>query len=1218
MNSIKKTTALVTLALALIVALAGTALAAAGTEIDMTIADNQVAYNDAIFIQGPIDVNSAGTGVIDPFLSVGGGGNQAITKGYNTVDASAEFDTITGGDRTRPLLLSGIPEVEIGGEFYREFKLDINKAVGGNEFMALNELKLFLTDDPAITGYDYAGGTEFGANATKVWDLGDAVVLMDYSLESGSGQSDVSFFVKSSVFSTAEDCSYGASECTTYLVMWNEYGNYSDSALYPSRTWEDNDGFEEWGIVLRPVVEAEKTAAGSYDRTITWELTKSVSPEAHSGFIGDSFQSTWEVVATKSVDEGNYAASGTITIYNPTGCGDETCPVPEDVPAEILSVDDVIDQAGLETNASVDCGVTFPYTLGGEETLECTYTASPPNADDGLNTATITVAVPEKIGGGTDTYEAFADLAFTMNVIGDESVTVDDDRDTEGQFPANISDSTTFDYDETFYCSTDQGDYTDGVDSDNYPNTATATGDNTNLSDDADVDVTCYIWDVSKTANGSYQDQYKWDITKTVDPESQSGFAGDTLEWEWSITWSSSFDKEINHSVSGVITVDNPADQALTVDVSDELSGGFAATVTCNDGDGGTDLTIAANSSGTCDYSAAPSEQLAQNTATATRNDVSVSDTVNVNWTKSGDVGLDAEISDSNNVEIPVDSAQPFEYTESADCSTDAGAYGENGSYSGFADNTATITWTGGSDSDSAHTDYTCYIWDVSKTANGSYQDRYGWQITKTVDPESQTGYPGETLEWEWTITWSSYFIEEINHAVSGVITVDNPADQALTVDVSDELSGSFAATVTCNDGDGGTDLTIAANSSGTCDYSAAPSEQLAQNTATATRNDVSVSDTVNVNWTKSGDVGLDASISDTNHADIPVDSAQPYQYTDSHTCSTDAGAYGEDGMYSGYADNTAEITWTGGSDSDSAHTDYTCEASFVDLLKLTNGVENPEMSWSFELRQDGTTLESLSTPPTLLEFQTALVPGAEYTMCETGIPPSWTLQWALDSNGNGVIDEGETLPFVGGEADLTGDGLFQVYDPDPLYGQEGAVNDTRCVNFSADADAGDSLSFIVDNQRPGGEPRTPGYWKNWNTCSGGNQPQTAAKNGGPAEGWFLLDDLIPTTVGDLEIATCEDGVSILDQRDLNSGRKMASDAAYTLAMHLLAAKLNLAAGAETCPAVVDAVAAGDGLLSSIGFDGTGKYLRPKDAEYQTALDLAGTLDAYNNGDLCQ
>jgi hypothetical protein len=238
------------------------------------------------------------------------------------------------------------------------------------------------------------------------------------------------------------------------------------------------------------------------------------------------------------------------------------------------------------------------------------------------------------------------------------------------------------------------------------------------------------------------------------------------------------------------------------------------------------------------------------------------------------------------------------------------------------------------------------------------------------------------------------------------------------------------------------------------------------------------------------------------------------------------------------------------------------------------------------------------------------LIPGETYTICETGIPPSWTIQWAVDENGNGMIDVNETLPFVGAQ---TGN-LLEVYDPN--WGVPNASNDTRCVDFQVNP--GETLEFIVDNQRPGGEPRTPGYWKNWNTCTGGNQPLTAAANGGPSEGWFLLDDLIPTMVGDLAIATCEDGVSILDRRDLQSGKKRANDAAYGLASHLLAAKLNLAAGAETCQEAVDAVAAGDALLSNIGFDGTGPFLRPKDAEYQDALDLAATLDSYNNGELCQ
>ena len=280
-----------------------------------------------------------------------------------------------------------------------------------------------------------------------------------------------------------------------------------------------------------------------------------------------------------------------------------------------------------------------------------------------------------------------------------------------------------------------------------------------------------------------------------------------------------------------------------------------------------------------------------------------------------------------------------------------------------------------------------------------------------------------------------------------------------------------------------------------------------------------------------------------------------------------------------------------------------------VELLKLTNGVQNLDMMWNFTLVGPDVS-ESDSTPPPLVDFGGAkLVAGETYTLCETGIPPTWSTQWALDENHNGVIDDGETLPYVGAQ---TGN-LLEVYDP--AYGANGASNDVRCVDFVAQP--GELVQFIIDNQAPGGDPRTPGYWKNWNTCTGGNQADTAAKNGGVAEHWFLLDDLIPTMVGDVEIATCQQGVYILDHRDF-AGKKKASDAAYNLARNLLAAKLNLAAGAETCVAVQAAVPAADALLIGIGWDGSGPPgLRPKNAEYQQANNLATTLDVYNNGDLC-
>jgi hypothetical protein len=292
-----------------------------------------------------------------------------------------------------------------------------------------------------------------------------------------------------------------------------------------------------------------------------------------------------------------------------------------------------------------------------------------------------------------------------------------------------------------------------------------------------------------------------------------------------------------------------------------------------------------------------------------------------------------------------------------------------------------------------------------------------------------------------------------------------------------------------------------------------------------------------------------------------------------------------------------------------------------VDLIKLTQGQLYPHeawgtMTWNFTLTGPGVNATG-SAPPSDVDFGEAyLIPGEEYTLCEIGIPAGWTTEWQVDTDGDGIPDA--IIPMV---AEVNYDpvdpvtGYSRVFDPNYVPPPDTYTNDTRCVNFVVDI--GETLAFQIDNRYPGGEPRTPGYWKNWSTCTGGNQAATAAKNGGTAEGWYLLDDLLPRVIGDLQIVSCEDGVSILDHRDINNGKKMASDAAYKLARNLLAAQLNLAAEAETCPEVVDAVAAGNALLISIGFDGTGKYLRPKDAEFHTATDLAYTLDQYNNGYLC-
>jgi hypothetical protein len=322
-------------------------------------------------------------------------------------------------------------------------------------------------------------------------------------------------------------------------------------------------------------------------------------------------------------------------------------------------------------------------------------------------------------------------------------------------------------------------------------------------------------------------------------------------------------------------------------------------------------------------------------------------------------------------------------------------------------------------------------------------------------------------------------------------------------------------------------------------------------------------------------------------------------------------------------------VAVTGGAVTLGLDQDVTCTIEnealgMVDLLKLTQGQLYPHeawstMTWNFTLKGPGGFDESASAPPSELDFGGAyLIPGEEYTLCETGIPSGWTLEWKGDGGDGGAPDT--IIPIV---ANVNYDpvdgslGYSRVFDPNYVENQQ-TSNDERCVNFVVEV--GQTKQFSIDNQYPGGEPRTIGFWKNWNTCTGGNQHLTAAANGGPDAGWYILDDLLNDpgyTIGTLllEGDMCEEAVDILDKRSIDDGKKRASDGAYNLASQLLAAQLNLSAGAETCQAVVDAVNDGQTLLAGIGFDGTGSYLKGKKAG--EANGLAAILDEYNNGNLC-
>jgi hypothetical protein len=201
--------------------------------------------------------------------------------------------------------------------------------------------------------------------------------------------------------------------------------------------------------------------------------------------------------------------------------------------------------------------------------------------------------------------------------------------------------------------------------------------------------------------------------------------------------------------------------------------------------------------------------------------------------------------------------------------------------------------------------------------------------------------------------------------------------------------------------------------------------------------------------------------------------------------------------------------------------------------------------------------------------------------------------------------------------------------------------NSVYCAPFTLVA--GDTASFPVNNSPPpGGDARTIGFWKNWSSCTGGGQDpvlnQTLAMSplSDPGDNF---PDQSGVWIGKLFVNTCDEAVTILDKRSLD-GKKRASDAAYEVASQLLAAQLNVLAGARVCIGTIppelipeelgeidditDLITQAQKFLFDLGFNGTADYLDTKgknkkdNAELRAlALQIAGLLDDYNNNELC-
>jgi hypothetical protein len=262
-------------------------------------------------------------------------------------------------------------------------------------------------------------------------------------------------------------------------------------------------------------------------------------------------------------------------------------------------------------------------------------------------------------------------------------------------------------------------------------------------------------------------------------------------------------------------------------------------------------------------------------------------------------------------------------------------------------------------------------------------------------------------------------------------------------------------------------------------------------------------------------------------------------------------------------------------------------------VLKTVSGspvtalLPSAQQSFTFQLRSGASTTNggmllaqqnATAANGGVFTFATKLVAGSTYQLCEM-VMPGWRTTLA-------------PTPFV-------------LYDPS-------GDNSTLCVNFSVSA--GETKSIAVDNRPPpGGLARTIGFWKNWASCASSNGQQkpvldqtlAAADPGG-----ILIGTLT------LHAVDCLKAVRLLNKSTIDTEKKMSSDPAFNLAAQLVAAKLNVKAGALTCPTATSAITDAQALLAAVHFSGI-NHDKLSQAQTTQANSLATTLDRFNNNLLC-
>jgi hypothetical protein len=648
-----------------------------------------------------------------------------------------------------------------------------------------------------------------------------------------------------------------------------------------------------------------KTASGTFDRTYSWLIDKSVDQTRINIAEGGTATFLYSVKTTTSgYTDSNWAMSGTITVTNPNNWQDITVDVADAVAGGACTV-----TGGTGVVVAKSSSATLNYT--------CTFTNQPEYT--GKNTATATwdkaaFFTPNGTASGEK------DVTLALKNETNRTITVKDDKTD----PANPVTLGTSDY----YAGPFAYTYSlgkQGVAGTCTDYTNTAVIDQTKQADTQTVTV-CVAKDlaVTKTASGTFDRTYRWLIDKSVDDTRIEIAQGGTATFNYTVKSTPDGYTDSGWAMGGKITVSNPNDwEAITVDVSDAFAGGVC-TVT-----GGNSVVVAAGQSVTLDYTCAFSSQpvySGKNTATATWNAAAyftptgtASGEADVTLTLKGETNRTITVMDDKTTGTPITLGTSDYYVGPFVYAYSLGKQGVAGTCTNYT-NTAVIDETRQSDSQAVTV---CVGKDltVTKTAAPSFTRTWNWTIAKDADATYNL-FAGQNVTHGYKVTVTPQYSDSLWQVV-GKITVSNPNDwEAITATIGDAANGGICVV---------DDPSVSVPAGGTmevaytCTWAAMPSTYQGTNTATVTwskaafftPND-SASGSKGYEFTSPTEINPVITVDDNNLTGESWNANRAYAewtYTKEFACSANQVDYAGDGKYDYSLVNTAKINETGQAD---------------------------------------------------------------------------------------------------------------------------------------------------------------------------------------------------------------------------------------------------------------------------------------------------------------